>query len=86
MDAPLEGSQSAEAQHVLDEAKLQIGTKRPGEGDVGVKLEDKTEAAKDAVDGAVPKGPKKADASTGGRVQVAETGDLKELAAEREYS
>lgn len=73
----------SQTRHVLDEAKLQIGTKRPGEGDAGIKLEEQTDAAKDQVDDALPKGPKKADASTGGRVQVAETGDLKQLAAER---
>ena len=41
------------------------------------------EAVKDQVDGAVATGPKKADEHSGGRVQVAETGDLKELAAKR---
>ncbi|KAK7913910.1 hypothetical protein PG985_011613 [Apiospora marii] len=75
------GSQSTEAQTILDEAKLQIGSKKVPENEK-IALEDKAEAAKDKVDDAVPKGPKKADASTGGRVQVAETGDLKELQAE----
>ncbi|KAK8064450.1 hypothetical protein PG994_007088 [Apiospora phragmitis] len=76
------GSQSTEA-HVLDEAKLQIGCKKAPEAadNAGASLEAKDEATKDRVDDAVPKGPKKADASTGGRVQVGETGDLKELAA-----
>ncbi|KAI1340456.1 hypothetical protein F5Y15DRAFT_40317 [Xylariaceae sp. FL0016] len=43
-----------------------------------------SEGAKDQVDGAVATGPKKADASTGGRVNVAETGDLHDLAAKRQ--
>ncbi|KAK7961670.1 uncharacterized protein PG986_002495 [Apiospora aurea] len=75
------GSQSAEAQQILDEAKTQIGSKKAPTSDAS--LEGKVEEAKDRVDDALPKGPKKADASTGGRVQVGETGDLKELAAER---
>ncbi|KAK7987088.1 hypothetical protein PG996_006310 [Apiospora saccharicola] len=79
------GSQSAEAQHILDEAKLQIGSKKNPDGET-ISLEAKAEAAKDKVDDAVPKGPKKADASSGGRVQVGEKGDLKELAAERNDS
>ncbi|KAK8017026.1 hypothetical protein PG993_015215 [Apiospora rasikravindrae] len=60
--------------------------RRPPEPDVAAKVESQDEAAKDLVDDALPKGPKKADASTGGRVQVGETGDLKELAAERHES
>lgn len=42
------------------------------------------EAVKDQVDGAVASGPKRADASSGGRVQVGETGDLHDLAARRQ--
>ncbi|KAK4212579.1 hypothetical protein QBC37DRAFT_388684 [Rhypophila decipiens] len=43
-------------------------------------------AVKDRIDDAIPKGPKKADQSTGGRVMVAEQGDLNELAAARKQS
>ncbi|KAL7626679.1 hypothetical protein AAE478_003453 [Parahypoxylon ruwenzoriense] len=42
------------------------------------------EALKDRVDGAVRSGPKKADEMSGGRVQVGETGDLRDLAARRQ--
>ena len=38
------------------------------------------------IDDAVAKGPKKADENSGGRVQVAETGDLHDLAARRRFS
>jgi hypothetical protein len=47
-------------------------------------MEAVSEAIKDKVDDAIPKGPKKADASTGGRVMVGEKGDLLELAAKRQ--
>ncbi|KAI0480548.1 hypothetical protein GGR56DRAFT_279156 [Xylariaceae sp. FL0804] len=47
---------------------------------------DVDDAVKDRIDGAVPLGPKKADASTGGRVEVAETGDLHDLAAHRQQA
>ena len=47
-------------------------------------MEAHVEAVKDQIDDAVTKGPKKADASTGGRVMVAETGDLHDLAASRQ--
>ncbi|KAI0395342.1 hypothetical protein F5Y17DRAFT_457079 [Xylariaceae sp. FL0594] len=47
-----------------------------------------SEAVKDQVDGVVSEatatGPKRADQNSGGRVQVAETGDLHELAARRQ--
>lgn len=44
------------------------------------------ERVKDQIDDAVAKGPKKADENSGGRVQVAETGDLHDLAARRRSS
>ena len=47
-------------------------------------MEASIEAIKDRIDDAVPKGPKRADASTGGRVMVGEEGDLHDLAARRQ--
>ncbi|KAI1265079.1 hypothetical protein F5Y18DRAFT_56928 [Xylariaceae sp. FL1019] len=52
--------------------------------DLTTKIETQDEAVKDQVDGAVATGPKRADQTTGGRVQVAETGDLHDLAARRQ--
>ncbi|KAI1638893.1 hypothetical protein F4809DRAFT_639173 [Biscogniauxia mediterranea] len=52
--------------------------------DPGSRTEAHEEAVKDQVDGAIAQGPKKADQSTGGRVSVAETGDLRDLAARRQ--
>lgn len=43
-----------------------------------------SEKVKDQIDDAVAKGPKKADEHSGGRVQVAETGDLHDLAAKKQ--
>lgn len=47
-------------------------------------MEAPSEEIKDRVDDAMPKGPKKADQSSGGRVMVGEEGDLHELAAGRQ--
>lgn len=52
--------------------------------DLGSHAEAQGEAIKDQIDGAIPSGPKRADQSTGGRVQVGETGDLHDLAARRQ--
>lgn len=41
-------------------------------------------ANKNRIDAAIPKGPKKADQSSGGRVMIGERGDLNELAARRQ--
>jgi hypothetical protein len=49
----------------------------------GLEAKVENEAVKDQVDDALPKGPKRADQSTGGRVVVGETGDLHDLAARR---
>lgn len=54
------------------------------QSELGANLDQNDEALKDKVDGAITKGPKKADETTGGRVQVAETGDLHDLAAKRQ--
>lgn len=67
---------------ILDDSKANLGYK--ADADVGGTMEAHVEAVKDQIDDAVTKGPKKADASTGGRVMVAETGDLNELAASRQ--
>ena len=68
--------------NILDESKANYGCK--ADADVGSNIEAHAEAVKDQIDDAVTKGPKKADASTGGRVMVAETGDLHDLAASRQ--
>lgn len=55
--------------------------------DVGGNAEVHAEALKDkvdAIDDTAAKGPKKADQSSGGRVMVAEQGDLHDLAARRQ--
>ncbi|KAH9906447.1 hypothetical protein F4778DRAFT_649744 [Xylariomycetidae sp. FL2044] len=74
---------SGQAQNILAEQKSNYGTSQPPT-DAGAAMEAKGEAIKDQVDGAVAKGPKKADQTTGGRVQVGETGDLHDLAAKRQ--
>lgn len=79
---PLDNKQNGPAQSILDESKANFGYK--ADADVGGNMEAHAEAVKDQIDDAVTKGPKKADASTGGRVMVAETGDLNELAASRQ--
>ncbi|KAI2471473.1 hypothetical protein F4781DRAFT_429369 [Annulohypoxylon bovei var. microspora] len=74
---PLNSRQPGQTQNILDE----IGD-TPQAG-LGGNTEAQEEELKDKVDGAVRSGPKKADQSTGGRVQVGETGDLHDLAARR---
>ena len=54
--------------------------------DLAASAEAEAERVKDQIDDAVAKGPKKADENSGGRVQVAETGDLHDLAARRQSS
>ncbi|KAI0603320.1 hypothetical protein F4775DRAFT_23949 [Biscogniauxia sp. FL1348] len=56
------------------------------QADPGSRAEAHDEAVKDQVDGAIAQGPKKADQFTGGRVNVAETGDLHDLAAAKRQS
>ncbi|KAI4596993.1 hypothetical protein KJ359_004903 [Pestalotiopsis sp. 9143b] len=73
---------TSSTQNVLDQVKSNFGT--TAQADVGGNAELHGDAIKDKIDDAVPKGPKKADQSTGGRVQVAETGDLHDLAARRQ--
>ncbi|KAH6653820.1 hypothetical protein BKA67DRAFT_658161 [Truncatella angustata] len=75
-------SQSGQAQNIIDEQKSNFGSTVQAE--IGANAGASGEAIKDKIDDAVPKGPKKADASSGGRVQVAETGDLHDLAARRQ--
>ncbi|ETS85819.1 hypothetical protein PFICI_03844 [Pestalotiopsis fici W106-1] len=73
---------TSSTQNVLDQQKSNFGT--TAQADIGSNAELVGEAIKDKIDDAVPKGPKKADQTTGGRVQVAETGDLHDLAARRQ--
>ncbi|KAI1180070.1 hypothetical protein F4777DRAFT_530838 [Nemania sp. FL0916] len=73
------------------QAMLNEQQKAPGAGDTthteqASRAEAQEEAIKDQIDGATAKGPKRADQSTGGRVQVGETGDLHDLAARRKSS
>ncbi|KAI1082361.1 hypothetical protein F5B20DRAFT_34107 [Whalleya microplaca] len=68
--------------NIVDETSSTYGNTT--QSDVGANMEVQGEAIKDRVDGAVAKGPKKADEYSGGRVQVGETGDLHDLAAKRQ--
>lgn len=68
--------------NILDDPALNHGNAT--QTDLGSRAEAQGEAIKDQIDGAIPSGPKRADQSTGGRVQVAETGDLHDLAARRQ--
>ncbi|KAI0022049.1 hypothetical protein F4780DRAFT_243121 [Xylariomycetidae sp. FL0641] len=79
---PLDSNQQGQAKNIIDETASTFGNTT--QSDVGGNAEAHGEAVKDQVDGAVAKGPKKADASTGGRVQVGETGDLHDLAARKQ--
>ncbi|KAI0202749.1 hypothetical protein F4808DRAFT_419759 [Astrocystis sublimbata] len=72
--APAASQQLGQAQDMLN----------PAQADPGSRTEVHGEAVKDQVDGAMATGPKRADQSSGGRVQVAETGDLHDLAAQRQ--
>ncbi|KAI2626469.1 hypothetical protein GGR54DRAFT_591080 [Hypoxylon sp. NC1633] len=79
---PLDSKQHGQVKNIVAET-----TSTPGnttQSDLGSKLESNDEGLKDQVDGAVRSGPKKADENSGGRVQVAETGDLHDLAAKRQ--
>ncbi|TRX94878.1 hypothetical protein FHL15_004339 [Xylaria flabelliformis] len=80
--APLDSQQFGQAQNILDEQKSNYGNTT--QSDLGSHAEAHKEAIKDQIDGATAKGPKRADQSTGGRVQVGETGDLHDLAARRQ--
>ncbi|KAI0446085.1 hypothetical protein F4803DRAFT_505569 [Xylaria telfairii] len=75
---PLDSHQTGQAQNILDNQKSN------SQADLGSRTEAQTEAIKDQIDDATPKGPKIADPSTGGRVIVGETGDLHDLAARRQ--
>ncbi|KAI1777661.1 hypothetical protein F4818DRAFT_407453 [Hypoxylon cercidicola] len=79
---PLDSHQHGQAQNIIDETSSTFG--KTTQSDLGANLESHDEALKDKVDGAVRAGPKKADQTTGGRVQVGETGDLHDLAARRQ--
>ncbi|OTB07115.1 hypothetical protein M426DRAFT_8844 [Hypoxylon sp. CI-4A] len=79
---PLDSTQHGQAQNIIDETSSTYG--RTTQSDLGANIESHDEALKDKVDGAVRSGPKKADENSGGRVQVAETGDLHDLAAKRQ--
>lgn len=80
--APLVSHQVAPAQNILDEQRSNLGATT--QSNLGARNEAHAEAIKDQIDGATATGPKRADPSTGGRVQVAETGDLHDLAARRQ--
>ncbi|KAI0180239.1 hypothetical protein GGR52DRAFT_234276 [Hypoxylon sp. FL1284] len=79
---PLDANQNGQAQNIIDETASTHG--KTTQADVGSNIDVHDEALKDKVDGAVRSGPKKADETSGGRVQVGETGDLHELAAKRQ--
>ncbi|KAI1644769.1 uncharacterized protein F4817DRAFT_201070 [Daldinia loculata] len=79
---PLDSNQHGQAQNIIDETSATYGSTT--QSDLGANIESHDEALKDKVDGAVMTGPKKADETTGGRVQVGETGDLHDLAAKRQ--
>ncbi|KAI1200050.1 hypothetical protein F5X97DRAFT_294745 [Nemania serpens] len=79
---PLDSHQNGQSQNILDEQTSNHGSAT--QTDLGSRAEAQEEAIKDQIDGAIPSGPKRADQSTGGRVQVGETGDLHDLAARRQ--
>jgi hypothetical protein len=68
--------------NIIDEQKSNYGNTT--QADLGASMEAHGQAVKDQVDGAVVTGPKRADQSSGGRVQVGEQGDLHDLAARRQ--
>lgn len=68
---------------LAETTETSYGTKRP-DPDLGSSMEVHAEKVKDQIDDAVAKGPKKADEYSGGRVHVAETGDLHDLAAKKQ--
>ncbi|RYP06937.1 hypothetical protein DL765_009303 [Monosporascus sp. GIB2] len=74
---------SAGNSNIIAETTDSYGTKRP-DADLGASMEAHAEKVKDQVDDAVAKGPKRADAHSGGRVLVGETGDLHDLAARKQ--
>ncbi|KAI0405334.1 hypothetical protein F4802DRAFT_562719 [Xylaria palmicola] len=82
VQTPLDSHQHGQAQNILAEQKSNYGNTT--QADVGAHAEAQGEAIKDQVDGATASGPKRADQSSGGRVQVGETGDLHDLAARRQ--
>ncbi|KAI1501295.1 hypothetical protein F5X99DRAFT_208486 [Biscogniauxia marginata] len=79
---PLDSHQHGQAQNIIAEQASTYGTTI--QADPGSRAEAHVEAIKDQVDGAIAKGPKKADQFMGGRVSVGETGDLHDLAAKRQ--
>ncbi|KAI3337023.1 hypothetical protein HD806DRAFT_24880 [Xylariaceae sp. AK1471] len=80
--APLDSHQFRQAQNIVDEQKSNYGNN--AQTDLGSSVETHGQAVKDQVDGAIATGPKRADQSSGGRVQVGEQGDLHDLAARRQ--
>ncbi|RYP54252.1 hypothetical protein DL769_010375 [Monosporascus sp. CRB-8-3] len=80
---PLDADQHGQAANIIAETTDSYGTKRP-DADLGSSMEAHAEKVKDQVDDAVAKGPKRADAHSGGRVLVGETGDLHDLAAKKQ--
>ncbi|KAI1109971.1 hypothetical protein F5Y14DRAFT_430460 [Nemania sp. NC0429] len=80
--APLASYQNGQAQNIAAEQMSSDGNTT--QTNTGSRTEAQEEAIKDQIDGAIPSGPKRADQSTGGRVQVGETGDLHDLAARRQ--
>ncbi|KAF2969248.1 hypothetical protein GQX73_g4355 [Xylaria multiplex] len=74
--------QNGQAQDITGEQKRNYANIT--QADIGSHAEAQGETVKDQVDGAITSGPRRADPSTGGRVQVGETGDLHDLAARRQ--
>ncbi|GAP89649.1 hypothetical protein SAMD00023353_3500600 [Rosellinia necatrix] len=79
---PLGSHRPGQAPNIVDEQ--QPSHSKATQVDLGPPAEAHEEAVKDQIDGAIASGPKKADQSTGGRVLVGETGDLRDLAARRQ--
>ncbi|KAI1851301.1 hypothetical protein JX265_000465 [Neoarthrinium moseri] len=79
---PLKPQQPGQAQSILNQQTSNLDV--TSQSDNGGNAEAPSEAVKDQIDDAVAKGPKKADQYSGGRVSVAETGDLHDLAARRQ--
>ncbi|KAI2637505.1 hypothetical protein GGS21DRAFT_489286 [Xylaria nigripes] len=79
---PLDPHQQGQEVNMTDEQKKPHDT--PMHVEVGSRVGAREEAVKDQIDGAIAGGPVRADQSSGGRVQVGETGDLHDLAARRQ--
>lgn len=80
----MEGDRTIISELADSSTKRPAGNTELGSSSGNSSAEARAEKVKDQIDDAVAKGPKKADEHSGGRVQVAETGDLNDLAARRQ--